>query len=225
MTLWHIGVYAARAPKRGAWLLGHFICMASTTAGALYLLWYILATPDAFYGPTDAPEWMRTVVLFRSVTACMIVPASVLQIGLVALGRYGYHRWLGRTIVRITTASTAFTLLLSTSAVAVGVVGALLCLEMLAYFGFMAMNERRAGYSVAPGGVEPAEAVKDVEAAIGGTVGAGDAELLSVGKGGNSAGDSRPITPSTVSSAAPSSHEDLAPLRPGGAVATGVTQA
>ena len=111
-------------------------CMIANYAGALYLVAIIAANPGTMLGVVGTPPWMRAIVTFRSAVAFILAFASLIQIGLVLTGRYGAHRWLGRILVRLTTASTALTLLLPTSSLAaVAVVAALLCVELTLFFG------------------------------------------------------------------------------------------
>jgi hypothetical protein len=130
--------------------VGHVLCMASSFAGALYMLWAITTVPpSSLLGSADSPALERGLVAFRTIATLIIIAGSLAQIVLVLLGQYAAHRWLGRVVVRLVTASTLFTLLLQTSPAAIAVTSAVLILELLAYFTWKCRVECGAE-SVAP---------------------------------------------------------------------------
>ena len=79
-TLWHIAKLAYVTPSRGLWVIGHAICMCSSFAGAIYLL-YLIVDSGELTGPEYVTsEWNRAIYTFRTAATLFIVPTGLLQV-------------------------------------------------------------------------------------------------------------------------------------------------
>lgn len=134
----------ANAPKRGIWLASHFLCMFSGFVGTVYMTVRIIMNGFS-HDIHSLDGWKSFLLWFFEVGTLVQVVLMVVQVLLILLGFYRYHRWLGRFHVHLAVLTTVASIGTSTSPVVTIVLGCILVVEMPAYFAFTLRREVKSG--------------------------------------------------------------------------------